>query len=138
MLRQPVCKSRQRCADSITAEFQTYSRINISIKTVGREPHVINLYGLTAPVMRMQVSTFIHIVYVEAQTTFHPFILFHLFLSASWEPGAHPSYHRARLHPGQGGDYINFFFFSCSVDSRCAWHFVVNKEGKIFMCVDLR
>lgn len=88
--------------------------------------------------MRMQVSTFIHIVYVEAQTTFHPFILFHLFLSASWEPGAHPSYHRARLHPGQGGDYINIFFFFCSVDSRCAWHFVVNKEGKIFMCVDLR
>lgn len=96
-----MCKSRQRCADSITAEFQTYSRINISIKTVGREPHVINFYGLTAPVMRMQVSTFIHIVYVEAQTTYiatigpdytldkEVTILIFFFSPAVWIQGVH-------------------------------------------------
>lgn len=132
MLRQPVCKSRQRCADSITAEFQTYSRINISIKTVGREPHVINFYGLTAPVMRMQVSTFIHIVYVEAQTTFHPFILFHLFLSANLEP----------ILATIGPDYtldkevtILIFFFSPAVWIRGVHGILLSTRKGRFSCV---
>lgn len=48
VLRRIVRKSRQSSADSITAEFQTSSGINISTKTVRRELHGMGFHGRAA------------------------------------------------------------------------------------------
>ena len=48
VLRHTLCKSHQRSADSVTAEFQTTMGINISAKTVCWELHGMGNYGQAA------------------------------------------------------------------------------------------